>query len=188
MTPEGYVGTKFRTVFASREPRMLSGLDELVAWCRRLAGLGLVGRAMGNVSIRAADGFIISPTGTDPGAIRPEQFVEVLKTDSARRELTVRGASEPSSESLMHAAIYRARPEINAVFHAHSDGLLAAVTRLGLTVTEREQPYGTPELAAEIVKVLGEHNFLVIRNHGFVALGKTIDEAGRRVEEMVGRI
>jgi len=186
--PEGYVGTKFRTVFASREPRMLSGLDELVKWCRRFASLGIVGKAMGNVSFRTANGFIVSPTGTDPLTIRREQFIEVLKADIAGRELTVRGASEPSSESMMHAVIYAARSEINAVFHAHSDELLAAAARLELPVTEREQPYGTPELAEEILKILNGHSFFIIRNHGFVALGKTIDEAGQRVEEMLARL
>jgi len=186
--PEGYVGTKFQTVFASHEPPCDTRLDELVNWCRRFASLGIVGKAMGNVSFRTADGFIISPTGTDPAAIRREQFVEVLKTDVARRELTVRGAGEPSSESMMHAVIYAARSEINAVFHAHSDELLAAATRLGLPVTEQEQPYGTPELAAEIMKILDGHDFFIMRNHGFVALGKMIDEAGWRVEEMLARI
>jgi ribulose-5-phosphate 4-epimerase/fuculose-1-phosphate aldolase len=188
MMPEGYVGTKFRTVFASREPPRDARLGELVRWCRRFASLGIVGRAMGNVSFRTANGFIISPTGTDPSTIVREQFVEVLEADIAGRALTARGACEPSSESMMHAAIYAARPEINAVFHAHNDGLLAAADRLGLAVTEREQPYGTPELVAEIIKILGCHDFFIMRNHGFVALGGTIDEAGRRVEEMLGKI
>ena len=186
--PEGYVGTKFQTLFASREPPRDARLDELVNWCRRFAQLGIVGKAMGNVSFRTVGGFIISPTGTDPVTIRREQFVEVLKVDIGRRELTVRGAGEPSSESMMHAAIYGARPEINAVFHAHCEALLAAAAGFGLPVTEREQPYGTPELAGEIMKILADHNFFVIRNHGFVALGKSIDEAGRTVEEMLQRL
>jgi L-fuculose-phosphate aldolase len=188
MMPEGYVGAKFRTVFAGRESPCDARLGELVSWCRRFAGLGIVGKAMGNVSFRTANGFVISPTATDPVGITGEQFVEVLKIDIARRELTVRGAGEPSSESMMHAAVYAARPEINAVFHAHSDGLLAAAERLGLAVTEREQPYGTPELAAEIVKILNRHYFFIIRNHGFVALGKTIGEAGWRMEKMLARL
>jgi len=186
--PEGYVGTKFRTVFAGHEPPRDARLDELVNWCRRFARLGIVGKAMGNLSFRTANGFIISPTGTDPTTIAREQFVEVVKADVAKRELTVRGVGEPSSESMMHAAIYAARAEVNAVFHAHSDELLAAATRLELVVTEREQPYGTSELAAEIMKILDGHDFFIIRNHGFVALGRTIDEAGRRVEDMLAQV
>jgi L-fuculose-phosphate aldolase len=186
--PEGYVGTKFQTIYASREPPCDARIDELVKWCRRFAELGIVGKAMGNVSFRTANGFIISPTGTDPATIASRQFVEVIKTDSAARELTVRGAGEPSSESMMHAAIYDVRLEINAVFHAHNDALLAAAARLGLAVTEREQPYGTPDLAREILKILYGHHFFIMRNHGFVSLGRTMEDAGRQVEEMLAKL
>jgi L-fuculose-phosphate aldolase len=185
---EGYVGTKFQTIFAGHEPPCDARIDELVKWCRKFAGLGIVGKAMGNVSFRTVNGFIISPTGTDPATIANRQFVEVIKSDSVARELTVRGAVEPSSESMMHAAIYGARLEINAVFHAHNDLLLAAAQRLGLAVTEREQPYGTPELAREILKILDGHLFFIMRNHGFVSLGRTTDDAGRQVEEMLARL
>ena len=186
--PEGYVGTKFRTVFEDHQPPRDARIDELVNWCRRFAQLGIVGKAMGNVSFRTAEGFIISPTGTDPATIQRQQFVEVIHADIVARELIVRGAGEPSSESMMHASVYEARPEVNAVFHAHSDLLLAAATRLRLPVSEHEQPYGTPELVQEILKILGGHNFFIIRNHGFVALGRTMDQAGRRVEETLARV
>lgn len=185
---ELYIGTKFRTIFAEREPPSDKRVGELVDWAYRLARWGVVGETVGNLSFRSARGFIINRTAGDLARIRREEFVEVLKADLASRQLTVAGAYEPSSESLMHAAIYEARPDVNAVFHGHSQRLLERASTLRLPVTEKEQPYGTPELAAEILKILEWQKILVMRNHGFVAVGRTMAEAGRWVEHILGRL
>lgn len=182
---EVYSGPKFRTVFARREPPRDDCLPELMEWCRRFARLGLVGPAMGNLSCRTLAGFIITPTGTDPATIAADQFVAVLGVDAGRQEVTVVGTGSPSSESLMHAAIYGARAEVNAVFHAHHAGVLAAADRRGWPVTARVQPYGTPAMAEEVLRILGNHPVFILREHGFVALGATMAEAGQRVEEML---
>jgi ribulose-5-phosphate 4-epimerase/fuculose-1-phosphate aldolase len=47
-----------------------------------------------------------------------------------------------------------------------------------LPVTEKEYESGTVELAKEVLKVLGDHKLIVLRNHGFVSLGNTMKEAG----------
>ncbi|MGA2605782.1 MAG: class II aldolase/adducin family protein [Verrucomicrobiia bacterium] len=185
---EIYVGTKFRTVFARRAVSGDERLGELLKWCRRWAALGLVGDTVGNLSFRTANGFLINRTAGDLGGITRQEFVEVIQADRERAELTVVGLYEPSSESLMHAGIYAARPEINAVFHGHHQRLLAEAERLGLPITASEQPYGTPELVAEILKALDGHRFVVMRNHGFVSFGATMEEAGREAEEILRKI
>jgi ribulose-5-phosphate 4-epimerase/fuculose-1-phosphate aldolase len=185
---EIYTGTKFRTIFARRAVSGDERLGELLKWCRRWAALGLVGDTVGNLSFRTVNGFIINRTAGDLGGITRQEFVEVIDADRDTRTLTVAGLYEPSSESLMHAGIYAARPGVNAVFHGHSERLLAEAERLGLSITAREQPYGTPELVAEMVSALDGHTVVIMRNHGFVSLGATMDEAGRNVEEMLKRI
>jgi L-fuculose-phosphate aldolase len=184
-TGEGYVGTKFRTVFVRREPPT-ADTAELIHWCRRFAEFGLVGPAMGNLSARTPTGFLITPTNTDPRTITAAQFVEVLAV--ANEEVHVAGNREPSSESMLHHAIYRARPEVNAIFHGHHDRLLALAGKLGMPVTAREQPYGTPELVHEVLLVASRQDFFLMRGHGFVALGRTCTEAGQRVEEALRRV
>lgn len=186
--PEQYVGTKFRAVFTSREAPRDPRIGELIGWCRRWARLGVVGDTVGNLSYRTERGFIINRTAGDLGTITPEEFVEVLRADFAMRELTVAGAHEPSSESLMHAALYAARPAIHAVFHGHNAALLDAAGRLGLPVTQRERPYGTPALADEILDVLSAHPLVVMRNHGFVAVGRTMAEASAAAEKVFGKL
>lgn len=184
---EVYTGTKFRTVFARRGPPDDERLAGLIEWCHRGGQLGVVGDTVGNLSARTPAGFLINRTAGDLRTITPGEFVEVLQADIAGRALTVAGAYEPSSESMMHAGIYAARPDVNAVFHGHSAPLLEAAERLRIPVTQHEQPYGTPELVAELLQVLGDHDFVVIRNHGFVSLGRTMADAGRSLETVLER-
>jgi ribulose-5-phosphate 4-epimerase/fuculose-1-phosphate aldolase len=165
---EVYSGTKFRTVFARRAVSGDERLGELLKWCRRWAALGLVGDTVGNLSFRTVNGFIINRTAGDLGGITRQEFVEVLEADRDARQLTVAGLYEPSSESLMHAGIYAAR--------------------LGLPLTAREQPYGTPELVAEILEVLDGHKLVIMRDHGFVSLGGTMEEAGRVAEDVLKKL
>jgi len=185
---EVYAGTKFRTVFTRKAVSGDERLGELLKWCRRWAALGLVGDTVGNLSFRTVNGFIINRTAGDLGGITRQEFVEVLEADRDARWLTVAGLYEPSSESLMHAGIYASRPEVGAVFHGHSEKLLSEAERLGLPVTAREQPYGTPELVAEILRVLSGHKLVIMRQHGFVSLGGTMEEAGRTAEEILKRL
>ena len=185
---EEYAGIKFKTVFARKDSPQDPRIEELIRWCRRFTELGLATGGSGNMSFRSLNGFIVSRTAGHLGLLKADEFVEVLKTDPSRNELTVAGAYEPSSESTMHAAIYEARPEIAAVFHGHHDKILRRGRRLGLPITEREQPYGTPEIVREILQILGQNNFFLIRSHGFVSLGKSMDEAGRTTEAVLASL
>jgi len=185
---EVYTGTKFRTIFTRRENPSDERLGELVDWCHRWGRRGVVGDTIGNLSFRTEQGFIINRTAGDLATITPVEFVEVIRVDFTMRELTVAGAYEPSSESLMHAALYAARPSVNAVFHGHSAALLAAAERLGLPVTQRERPYGTAALADEILDVLSAHSVVIIRNHGFVAMGATMKAADAAAQRILGRL
>ena len=169
---EVYVGTKFQTRFVRREPPLAAGAGELLAWCRRWAAAGWIAKATGNLSCRTPDGFIITPTGTDPVTLSAADFVEVLGVDE--KEVRVAGTREPSSECRMHAGIYAARPDVTAIFHGH---YAPALTAPGVAITAREIPYGTPAMATETVAALGAGNFVVMRNHGFVAVGATMRAA-----------
>jgi L-fuculose-phosphate aldolase len=88
----------------------------------------------------------------------------------------------------MHAAIYGARPSVGAVFHGHSTALLEAAGRLRLPVTQHERPYGTPAMADEVLDVLSGHSVVIMRNHGFVAMGRTMAGAHAAVEQVMSRL
>ncbi len=150
---------------------------------------GLVVATSGNVSARCGDGTLMAVTaaGKDYEKLTLEQIVVV----DFEGEPVV-GDAIPSTESMMHAAIYAARPDVGAVMHTHSVHASAlAVAGLALPplidemvvsfggsvqVTEYAFP-ATDELGEEVVKALGERNAALIKNHGLVGVGKTVGDA-----------
>ncbi len=178
--PEKYEGVKFRTVFEGKihgAPKEDS--KTLIEWCRRFSDLMLVAAEAGNLSFRFRSGFIITPTGKSKAELSPEDLVEVVNCDIAKREVTVRGIFEPSSESMLHRLVYKNRSDVNAIFHLHDFDVLEKRDDLKIKSTARVMPYGTVELAHEVISALGKkENYILIRNHGVLACGRSMDEAG----------
>lgn len=151
---------------------------------------GLVVGTSGNVSARCTENFLaITASGTEYTSMTLDDIV-VVDFEGA----PVLGDAIPSTEMLMHAAIYRARPTVGAVMHTHSiyaSGLAVAgqqlpplidevVVRLGGAIEVSEYAFpGSDELGDSVVIALGERNAALIRNHGLVGVGKTPDEALR---------
>lgn len=179
-------GVKFRTVFLKKDIPQDVRLDDLKYWISRYGFYDLcqpfAGRSYGNMSFRIKEGsneFIITSTGQGfREDIKDDKFVKVVKCDLDKNKVEVEGLEIPSSETFSHYVVYKNMPEINAVFHGHCTQLVCSVD-LGFKSTESEKPYGTAEIAREVEKVLGKENFIVMKGHGFLALGKDIDEAGK---------
>ena len=154
--------------------------------------LGLVVGASGNVSVRLpADGdrelFAVTPFGKPYDTLRDEDIV-VVDHDIE----PVEGDLAPSSESLLHVAIYGRRPDVAAVVHTHAVYSSVAavaglevpaiidemVVALGGAVHVSEYAFpGTAELADNVCAALGERNAAIIRNHGAVGVGRDLREA-----------
>ncbi len=99
----------------------------------------------------------------------------------------VKGKVVPSKESVIHSGIYESRPEMNAVFHIHDQLVVGLADELKLPCTEGEQPRGSYELAKEVQRMLSlrkDARYLVLRNHGVVAVGETMAAAGRLAEDV----
>jgi L-fuculose-phosphate aldolase len=157
-----------------------------------LVELGLATGASGNVSSRIRDGdsselMAITPSGKRYADLKDDDIAVVdLDVESVEGELV------PSSESLMHAAIYRARPDVGAVIHTHAVfSSVAAVSGLevppiidemvvyvggAIKVSDYAFP-STQELADNVCDALGDRNAALIRNHGAVCVGRDLDEA-----------
>ena len=169
---EVYVGPKFQTSFIRRQPPTDERTGELLTWCRQWAQAGWIAKATGNLSYRIATGFIITPTGTDPTTLTTNDFVEVVGVDETAARVV--GLREPSSECRLHGGIYAARPDVSAIFHGH---YAPALQLTGVAITKHEIAYGTPALATETVRALGKGDFVIMRGHGFVAVGATMRAA-----------
>lgn len=188
--PEGYEGVRFMTTVVGRAPTD-TRIAELKLWCEVFHTHNLAppysGGSYGNLSFRVrpgANGFVITTSKTGLNVLADNCFSEVLYIDLGKGIVYASGTKEPSSESMVHYVIYRERPDVGAVFHGHSLEILASANALRVPETEREAPYGTLDLVEEVLNVLNKENFLTMKNHGFLSLGKTMQEAGELAMRM----
>lgn len=155
----------------------------------------LVSGTWGNISRRIVENsqrFAITPSGIDYRKIDPgDMAIMNLKNE------IIEGEKQPSSESPLHATIYRNRDDVNAIVHTHSHyaSALACVRKdippivedmvqiLGgrIETADYEMP-GTEDLADSVLKALGDKNAALMPNHGAVALGRDITEALKAAE------
>ena len=166
-------------------------LAELNAYRRKLLQLRLIGVdssgiGFGNLSVRdgATRNFYVtgSATGGLPG-LSLTDCVRIVAYDFTRNWLSYEGATIPSSESLTHAAIYESDPSTSAVIHCHDSVLWATLLNRAPT-TSKAVPYGTPEMAYEIMRLfkgtdVRSRKILVMAGHegGIVSFGKNFAEA-----------
>ena len=174
---------RFNIIFVSDEMPRDARIDELKEWSERFQRNGLTpeieGNYTGNLSFRSEEGFVITASGLkNKENLSNDCFVYVKNYDEQSNTVYIEGSRQPSSEAVMHFLIYKTRKEINAVFHGHNDAIIMNAEKLGFPVTEKEHDPGTIELAKEVLKVLGNKKLIVLKNHGFVSLGRTMKEAG----------
>lgn len=138
---------------------------------------------MGNLSFRVKEGlnlFIITASGLGPkNMLSPECFVKVVDCDVNRKIVYVQGVNKPSSESILHYRIYLLRRDIHAVFHGHDVTITEHTKEVGAVETKEWKPYGSLELVKSVEEVLDGNNFIVMKKHGFISLGSSMEEAGK---------
>lgn len=155
---------------------------------------GLVSGKAGNVSVRfkndGKDVVAITPTLKSLADLKEEDIVLI---DENGKNLT---KGKPSSEYNMHLTIYREKPEINGIVHTHSpyatgfafsDKKIKRLEGFGAIKSEylKEIPYEKPgslELAESAAKALKDEDVIILKNHGVIATGETVQEAGALVE------
>lgn len=100
--------------------RYLHPADQLVMFMQRIYDKGMTTTSGGNLSIMDEEGNIwITPAGVDKGSLSREDII-CVKPDG-----TMTGPHRPSSELPFHAAVYKMRPDLRAVLHAHPSALVA---------------------------------------------------------------
>jgi L-ribulose-5-phosphate 4-epimerase len=182
---ENYQGVKFqhhqiKTTFPHDHR-----LPHLNHWAYLFSQLGLApvhaDGDYGNHSYRTGEtSFIITKSAMIPSEIlQPEDYCHVVGFEEHPATFTTEGTSPPSSESFLHNAIYRSLPDINAILHGHCSLINIHAESLNIPVTKKFHQYGTPELAESALELVDQAIlFFVLKDHGFVSLGKDIDIAG----------
>lgn len=179
---------QFKTVFLEKTLPEDKKTDSLIGWGKKFKAIGIAPETKGNLSLRTRRGFIITGAGKALGGLKSEDLVEVIDVKKEKESFVVycRGRVIPSMETIFHKEIYKLRPDINAIFHLHDHSVLEAEKKLKIPRTQKEQPPGSYLLVREIKKLfLGKiTNYFILKNHGVVALGKTVAEAGNLVKKI----
>jgi len=159
--------------------------EDIVRYGRMLHERGFVAAMDGNLSVRLkADRILVTPTCLSKGAMRPADMV-IVDPEGER----ISGHRNVTSEIGMHLLIYRLRPDVQAIVHAHpptATGFAAA----GLALTEPLvcevvmglgsiplARYGTPG-TSELAQTLEPY----VSNHGVVVYGDTLEHAYMKME------
>jgi L-fuculose-phosphate aldolase len=153
---------------------------------RALGRAGMNAGSSGNVSVRTKHGMMITPSGCSAASITDTDPVATTLDGQPR------GKRTPSSEWFMHAAIYRAYTNANAIVHTHSDACTALaclneplpgfhylIVRFGGDDV-RCAPYvtfGTPALADLAVTALADRTACLLANHGMIVHGADAEDA-----------
>ena len=162
-------------------------------WRNKLYQLKLIGCypdniGYGNISIRSGTGFIITGSATGcRDTLTKDDYVKVDRYDFLNNEIQCTGKIRASAESLTHAAVYEASPEIRAVIHIHSLDLWVRYKGFMPTSPETAE-YGTPEIALAVrnlclsSKIRGDE-VIIMGGHkeGIIAYGKDLEAAGNKI-------
>ena len=162
---------------------------EIADYLKKMLESGLTKGTSGNISIfDRKNGYIaISPSGMNYEEIIPEDVV-VIDLDKNIIEVNIK----PSSESDLHIAIYKSKPEANSVVHTHSM-FCTVLSTLNMPIKSvhyviadcgsAEVPvapyriYGSEDLAISVVNTIGKSNACLLANHGMVACGDNLKSA-----------
>ena len=189
---DGYVGVKFKSRCLSPEaPAELRALYEDFSYnTGRLREKNMTHRNAGNISCRFQDGFVITASGSNLGSLETDELIYVTGCALEDEMVCYRGPTRPSSETFMHYLIYEHHPEALAIIHAHDEVATSGQVLSGeLLETVREEPYGTIALARLAIETFSEgHHLILLKNHGYVAIGKNLTEAADRIVAMHDRL
>lgn len=175
--------------------------DQINRIMARIYQFGMTTISGGNISLREPDGTIwITPAGVDKGSLTWDDIVRV------RPDGTAKGRHRPSSELPFHKAIYQARPDIEAIVHAHPSALVSySIVRKTPPIRIIPQAYevcrntdfapyalpGSSQLGDNIAQSFARGaDSVILENHGVVCGGTNLLEAFNRFEtlEFCGRL
>ncbi len=171
--------------------------ERIVLLGKSLFDRGLTFGSSGNISVRLADGWLMTPTNSCLGRLDPARL---SKLDQAGNPVA---GDPPTKEDFLHRVMYQERPETGAVVHLHSthsvavscladvdpDDVLPPITAYYVMRVGRLPlvPYFAPgdRALAEAVRArAGRHHAVLLANHGPVVAGNSLEAAVYATEEL----
>ena len=158
---------------------------------------GFVAANDGNISVKISDNeFLCTPTGVSKGFMTPEY---ICKVDRDGKVISANAGFKPSSEIKMHMRVYKERPDVKSVVHAHpmyATGFAIA----GIPLTQPIMPeavialgcvpiakYGTPsteEIPDAVSEYLQYFDAVLLENHGALTYADSLLSAYHKMESV----
>jgi L-fuculose-phosphate aldolase len=173
--------------------RLKTQRELLVHFGKLIHEQGFVSATDGNLSMRLdAERIIATPTGMSKGMMSADDMVVV---DPHGKKL--HGKRDVSSEIAMHLTIYRMRPDVHAVVHAHpctATGFASAglalddpicsevIISLGAVPLAEYATTGTPALSESLMPFIPDYDAILLANHGAVSYGTDLMTAYLKME------
>jgi ribulose-5-phosphate 4-epimerase/fuculose-1-phosphate aldolase len=166
--------------------------------CRILAMEGLVEGVLGHVSVRVGpDRMLIRCRGENEHGLEFTDDRDIRLTDLGGALIDPDEGYRVPNELPIHGELLRARPEVNAVVHAHPPAVLVCgvaglelrpvfgsynipamrMALEGVPVYPRSVLIRRPELAHEMIAAMGDHSVCVLRGHGITVTGESVEQA-----------
>lgn len=164
---------------------------------KRIYDRGMVAANDGNISVKISDNeFLCTPTGVSKGFMTPEY---ICKVDANGNVLQANKDFRPSSEIKMHMRVYKKRPDVTSVVHAHPT-YATSFAIAGIPLTQPIMPeavitlgcvpiaaYGTPsteEIPDAVEKYLQHYDAVLLENHGALSYGNSLINAYYKMESL----
>ena len=164
---------------------------------RSLYERGYAHGSSGNLSVRVADGILVTPTGSSLGRLDPARISKVAPDGR------VLSGDPPSKEAFLHLAVYARRPAAGAIVHLHCTCAVAVsclvhddprnvlppltayhVMRVGALPLVAYFAPGDRALAEAVGELAARHRAVLLANHGPVVAGASLDDAVDSAEEL----
>lgn len=171
--------------------------SEIVRVGQILYAQKLIVAGEGNISVRLdADLLLLTPSRVCKGFLQSEDLICV---NLAGEVVTSFNKQKPSTELGLHLQVYKARPDVQAIIHAHppmavattlagralaTDLLPEMFLTLGVVPTAPYAVTGTPEMAKTIEMLIPQFNALLLAHHGALTFGENLPKALRRMEQI----
>lgn len=171
--------------------------EKIATLGRSMFQRGLTFGSSGNISVKIADGWLMTPTNVALGDIDPGR---ISKLDATGQHLS---GDAPTKEAMLHLAMYRERPNAAAVVHLHATHSVAVsalanidpadvlppitayyVMRVGRLPLIPYYPPGDQGLAEAVGKQAAKHHAVLLANHGPVVAGGSLEAAAGAIEEL----
>lgn len=171
--------------------------EEICLLGRSIFDRGLTHGSTGNLSAKADDGWLVTPTGSNLGRLDPARLA---KLDWQGRPIA---GDPPSKEAFLHLAMYQERPANGAVVHLHATHSVAVsvleevdprdvlppltayyAMRIGTLPLVPYYPPGDMTLADAVRGLASKHHAVLLANHGPVVAGSSLAAAADAIEEL----